>query len=162
MKNYAKLWCTLWWIRPKMKFSGVRCNFAKISSHPVPADNPCWIFSLLSWCVKEPSVDVLCKVIFWFTKSGNHTNFENWTSPWCKILRCPPATHSERWHLGWIWFPSVNWVSWSPLDVVGQHYNMVGDVYRYTYRRIRVYLLVHLAATASIDSQQQLWTWLYR
>ena len=29
---------------------------------------------------------------------------------------------------------------------------MVGDVYRYTYRRIRVYLLVHLAAIASIDS----------
>ena len=30
--------------------------------------------------------------------------------------------------------------------------NMVGDVYRYTYRRIRVHLPVHLAAIASIDS----------
>jgi len=29
---------------------------------------------------------------------------------------------------------------------------MVGDVYRYTYWRIRVYLPVHLAATASKDS----------
>ena len=30
-------------------------------------------------------------------------------------------------------------------------YTMVGDVYRYMYQRIRVYLLVHLAAIASID-----------
>ena len=29
---------------------------------------------------------------------------------------------------------------------------MVGDIYRYTYRRIRVYLPVHLAAIAYIDS----------
>jgi len=29
---------------------------------------------------------------------------------------------------------------------------MVGDIYRYTYRQIRVYLTVHLAAIASIDS----------
>ena len=29
---------------------------------------------------------------------------------------------------------------------------MAGDVYWYTYRRIRVYLPVHLAAIASIDS----------
>ena len=31
-------------------------------------------------------------------------------------------------------------------------YYMVGDVYRYTYRRIRVYLPVHPAAIASKDS----------
>ena len=31
-------------------------------------------------------------------------------------------------------------------------YFMVGDIYRYTYRQIRVYLPVHLAAIASIDS----------
>ena len=29
---------------------------------------------------------------------------------------------------------------------------MVGDVYRYPYQRIRVYLPIHLAAIASIDS----------
>ena len=28
----------------------------------------------------------------------------------------------------------------------------VGDIYRYTYRQIRVHLQVHLAAIASIDS----------
>ena len=29
---------------------------------------------------------------------------------------------------------------------------MVGDIYRYTYQQIRVYLQVHLAPIASIDS----------
>ena len=38
-------------------------------------------------------------------------------------------------------------------------FNMVGDIYRYIYRQIRVYLQVHLASIASYRQlQQQLWS----
>ena len=51
----------------------------------------------------------------------------------------------------------------SPIsETKNKWYNMVGDVFRYMHRRIRVYWPVHLAAVASTKQlQQQLWTWLY-
>ena len=39
-----------------------------------------------------------------------------------------------------------------PINTTQILFELVGDIYRYTYRQLRVYLPVHLAAIASIDS----------